>query len=43
MQTALRLGSHLILTRLLAPEAFGLMAMLTTVQFLLWMLSEVGL
>ena len=40
---ALRLGSNLILTRLLLPEAFGLMAMLTTVSFVLWMLSEVGL
>jgi len=40
---AIRLGSNLILTRLLMPEAFGLMAMLNALQFVLWMLSEVGL
>ena len=43
LSISLRLGSNLILTRLLMPEAFGLMAMLNTVSFVLWMLSEVGL
>ena len=32
---AIRLGSNLILTRLLMPEAFGLMAMLNTLQFVI--------
>lgn len=39
----LRLASNLILTRLLEPQAFGLMALLTTVQVVLSLLSEVGL
>lgn len=43
LSVLLRLGSNLILTRLLMPEAFGLMAMMATVTFVLWMLSEVGL
>lgn len=41
--TALRLGSNLVLTRLLMPEAFGLMALLTSVVVMLSLLSEVGL
>lgn len=40
---ALRLGSNLILTRLLYPEAFGLMALVTTFLIALAMLSDVGL
>ena len=40
---ALRLGSNLILTRLLFPEAFGLMAIVGIVLFGLTMLSDVGI
>lgn len=40
---AIRLASNLILTRLLLPEAFGLMAMVTTVQIGLAMLSDLGI
>ncbi|MFM2417779.1 MAG: hypothetical protein RL385_2502 [Pseudomonadota bacterium] len=39
----LRLGGNLILTRLLVPQAFGLMALLTSVTVVLTLLSEVGL
>ncbi len=39
---ALRLGSNLILTRLLYPEAFGLMALLNVVLIGLAMFSDVG-
>lgn len=40
---ALRLGSNLILTRLLFPEAFGLMALVTAVMVGLSMFSDVGI
>ncbi len=40
---ALRLGSNLILTRLLFPEAFGLMAIVGIVLYGLMMLSDVGI
>lgn len=40
---ALRLVSNLVLTRLLFPEAFGLMALVWTILFALEMLSDVGL
>lgn len=40
---ALRLGSNLILTRLLFPEAFGLMAVVGIVLFGVTMLSDVGI
>ncbi len=40
---ALRLASNLILTRLLFPEAFGLMAMAQIVLYGLNMLSDVGI
>jgi len=40
---ALRLGSNLILTRLLFPEAFGLMVVVGIVLFGLTMLSDVGI
>jgi O-antigen/teichoic acid export membrane protein len=40
---ALRLGSNLVLTRLLFPEAFGLMALVTVVLVGLAMLSDVGI
>lgn len=39
----IRLASNLILTRLLMPEAFGLMAMVTTVQIGISLLSDVGI
>jgi O-antigen/teichoic acid export membrane protein len=39
----LRLGSNLILTRILFPEAFGLMAMLYLVLYGLQMLTDVGI
>ncbi len=38
----LRLGSNLILTRLLAPEAFGLMALINVFLMCLEMLSDIG-
>jgi len=40
---ALRLASNLVLTRLLFPEAFGLMALVTVVLVGLSMLSDVGI
>ena len=40
---ALRLGSNLILTRLLFPEAFGLMAVVNTFTHLLEAFSDVGI
>lgn len=39
----LRLGSNLVMTRILLPEAFGLMAMVTTVHMALAMLSDLGI
>lgn len=39
---ALRLTSNLILTRLLVPEAFGLMAAVSTLYFALIMFSDLG-
>lgn len=38
----IRFGSNLILTRLLMPDAFGLMAIITVVMFGLSMLSDTG-
>lgn len=40
---ALRFGSNLALTRLLAPDAFGLIAMVSFVQYGLFMLADIGL
>lgn len=40
---AIRLGSNLILTRILFPEAFGLMALITVFLVGLTMLSDVGI
>jgi O-antigen/teichoic acid export membrane protein len=42
LSQALRLGSNLILTRLLEPELFGLMALVTTFLIGLNMFSDVG-
>lgn len=39
----LRLGSNLILTRLLVPEMFGVMAIINVIMFGLGMFSDVGL
>jgi O-antigen/teichoic acid export membrane protein len=39
----LRIFSNLILTRLLVPEMFGLMAVATMVQIIIFMLSDIGL
>jgi O-antigen/teichoic acid export membrane protein len=38
----LRLAGNLLLTRLLLPEAFGLMAVITTVLFMLMLFSDIG-
>ncbi|POA33853.1 MULTISPECIES: oligosaccharide flippase family protein [unclassified Pseudomonas] len=40
---AMRLGGNLVITRLLVPEMFGVMAIVTTVSVLLLLLSDVGL
>ncbi|MEQ9674568.1 MAG: oligosaccharide flippase family protein [Roseovarius indicus] len=40
---AIRLGSNLILTRILFPEAFGIMALVTMVTVGLMMFSDVGI
>lgn len=39
----LRLASSLIMTRLLVPEMFGIMAIVTMVQIVLTLLSDIGL
>jgi len=39
----IRLGSNLIMTRLLVPEMFGVMAIATMVTVILGMLSDIGL
>lgn len=39
----LRLLSNLIMTRLLAPDAFGLMALVLSIEILIGMLSDLGL
>jgi len=43
VQIGVRLGSNLVLTRLLFPEAFGLMSLTQSILYVLWMLSDVGL
>lgn len=40
---ALRVGSSLVMTRLLIPEMFGVMAVVTTVATVIWLLSDIGL
>jgi O-antigen/teichoic acid export membrane protein len=40
---AIRLGSNLIMTRLLAPEMFGIMAIASIVTMVLFLLSDLGL
>lgn len=41
--SAIRLGGNLVLTRLLFPEAFGLLALTQTLFFAVQMLTDVGL
>jgi lipopolysaccharide exporter len=41
--SVLRLGSNLILTRLLVPEAFGIVAIVSSIWYVLVMLSDLGL
>jgi O-antigen/teichoic acid export membrane protein len=43
LSLVMRLGSNLLMTRLLAPEMFGVMAIASTVMFGLAMFSDVGL
>ena len=43
LSQAIRLGSSLIMTRLLAPEMFGLMSVVITIQIVLGLLSDFGL
>ncbi len=43
LSQAIRLGSNLIMTRLLVPEMFGVMAIATMVTVILSMLSDIGL
>jgi len=40
---AIRLGSNLVMTRLLVPEMFGVMAIATIVTAILGMMSDIGL
>jgi lipopolysaccharide exporter len=42
-QAAIRLGSSLILTRILRPEAYGIIIILTSVIFIVGMLSDLGM
>jgi O-antigen/teichoic acid export membrane protein len=43
LSQAIRLGSTLVMTRLLAPEIFGVMAIATMVTVILALLSDIGL
>ena len=43
LNVVVRFGSNLILTRLLAPEAFGVVLLMMSVAYVLTMLSETGL
>ena len=43
LSQAIRLGSNLLMTRLLAPEMFGVIAIATMVTVILGMLSDIGL
>ncbi len=42
-QQAIRLASSLVMTRLLLPEMFGVMAVVAMVATILWLLSDIGL
>ena len=39
----IRLGSNLALTRILVPELFGMMAIVTAIRLGIYMCSEIGL
>jgi O-antigen/teichoic acid export membrane protein len=43
MNSALRLASNLLMTHLLVPQAFGLMAMVTTLHIGLTMFTDIGI
>jgi O-antigen/teichoic acid export membrane protein len=43
LSQVIRLGSNLVMTRLLAPEMFGVMSIAITVGMILGMLSDLGL
>ncbi len=43
LSQAIRLGNNLIMTRLLAPDMFGVMAIATMVTVILGLLSDIGL
>src|SRR5947207_1772677 len=43
IRQAIRFGTNLVMTRLLVPEMFGVMAIATTVMIGLAMFSDVGL
>ena len=43
LSNGIRLGSSLVMTRLLAPELFGVMAIATVIQVIVAMLTDVGL
>lgn len=43
LSQAIRLGSNLVMTRLLVPEMFGVMAIAITLNIILSMLSDLGL
>jgi O-antigen/teichoic acid export membrane protein len=43
LSQAIRLGSNLVMTRLLVPEMFGVMAIATMVTVILSLLSDIGL
>ena len=43
MSQIIRLGGNLLLTRLLAPDYFGIVAVILTVQMILALLSDIGL
>ncbi|MEM8770333.1 MAG: oligosaccharide flippase family protein [Pseudomonadota bacterium] len=43
LQLVLRMGSSLIITRLLSPEAYGVVGIISTVFYILQMMSDMGL
>lgn len=43
LQTFLRLGSNLIMTRLLSPESYGVVGIITSVFYILEMVSDMGI
>lgn len=43
IQTFMRLGSNLILTRLLVPEAYGVVGIITSVSYILTLITDMGL